>query len=99
MSPKKLIFEHIGTPAYLPPEIIKEKGYSGFKADIWSLGITVYICITGKVPFRGDTIDELHQNILSHKIDISQEKEFSPIMTHLLKKMLVKNPKKRISAI
>lgn len=51
MKKNEKIFEHIGTPAYLAPEIIKEKGYEGFAADIWSLGILSFIALTGEVPF------------------------------------------------
>jgi len=51
MKKNEKIFEHIGTPAYLAPEIIKEKGYEGFSADIWSLGILSFIALTGEVPF------------------------------------------------
>ncbi len=57
MKPRKKIFEHIGTPAYLAPEIVSETGYSGFKADIWSLGIMTFILLTGMVPFKGNSID------------------------------------------
>lgn len=59
MPSKGMIYEHIGTPAYLAPEIILEKGYSGFKADIWSLGVTTFIALTGQVPFKGDKLEEL----------------------------------------
>lgn len=54
MPKNRLIFEHIGTPAYLAPEIIQNDGYNGFKADIWSLGIMSFIALSGKVPFKGD---------------------------------------------
>jgi serine/threonine protein kinase len=47
MDKDKTIFEHIGTPVYLAPEIISEEGYSGFSADIWSLAVTSYIVLTG----------------------------------------------------
>lgn len=46
MKENKILYEHIGTPVYLAPEIISEKGYSGFSADIWSLGVTSYIALT-----------------------------------------------------
>lgn len=49
-------YEHIGTPAYLAPEIVSGNGYSGFQADIWSLGVLSFICLTSCVPFRGDDI-------------------------------------------
>lgn len=48
-----MINEYLGTPAYLAPEIISNKGYSGFGADIWSLGIMSFISMTGLVPFKG----------------------------------------------
>ncbi len=34
MKSNRIIFEHIGTPAYLAPEIVIEKGYTGFQADV-----------------------------------------------------------------
>lgn len=47
MKENEIIFEKCGTPAYLAPEVIQETGYSGFKADVWSLGVLTYYLITG----------------------------------------------------
>lgn len=52
----QVINESCGTPAYLAPEIIKEKGYQGFGVDIWSLGILLFAMLNVSVPFEGDTI-------------------------------------------
>lgn len=60
-----IMYEHIGTPAYIAPEIIQGKGYSGFGVDIWSLGILCFIALTGNVPFRGEKLTDLHQSILN----------------------------------
>lgn len=60
----KNIFEHIGTPAYLAPEIIEENGYKGFSADIWSLGVMSFIALTSEVPFQGESIEELNSEIM-----------------------------------
>lgn len=98
MPTNKLIFEHIGTPAYLAPEIILEKGYSGFKADIWSLGILCYICLTGSVPFRGEKIEELQQSILKDQVSWKNQAYVSAQMKELVEGMLVKDPSKRLSS-
>ena len=98
MKKKKLIYEHIGTPAYLAPEIIAENGYSDFKADVWSLGILAFIALTGMVPFKGESIKELNENILTKEIDYENPRlSLSDTMKYILSKMLIKNPKKRIS--
>lgn len=61
------MYEHIGTPVYLAPEIISEQGYQGFSADIWSLAVTSYIVLTGQIPFKGQSLEELKISIGSFK--------------------------------
>ena len=62
-----------GTPAYIAPEIIKEGGYRGFKADMWSAGVCLYVMLVGTVPFRAATMEELHQLIKEGKYDFEGE--------------------------
>lgn len=89
------VFEHIGTPAYIAPEIIREKGYTGFGADIWSLGVMTYMALTGNVPFKGNTIEELHQSILTKEVTFSEKVKLSPEMKRAISGMLVKDPRRR----
>ena len=44
-----------GTTDYLAPEIIKQIGYLGQSADIWSCGVILFNCVTGKKPFIGSS--------------------------------------------
>ena len=41
-----------GTPLYLAPEIIIDKGYEGFFVDVWSLGVMLFAILCGTVPFK-----------------------------------------------
>ncbi|XP_055502570.1 serine/threonine-protein kinase DCLK2 isoform X3 [Leucoraja erinacea] len=42
-----------GTPTYVAPEIIAERGY-GLKVDIWAAGVITYILLCGFPPFRSE---------------------------------------------
>ena len=45
----------MGTPYYMSPEqLVNSKGVD-FRADLWSLAVVVYHCVTGNVPFDGET--------------------------------------------
>ncbi len=43
-----------GTPSYMSPEIVSKKEYSGPAADIWALGVVMYVMLTGYLPFKSD---------------------------------------------
>jgi len=49
----------VGTPSYMSPEqVLSSKDVDG-RSDIWSLGVVAYHCLTGKVPFDGETFGAL----------------------------------------
>ena len=47
--------DYIGTSYYKPPEINYKIPYDGFKADIFSLGVTLIVLVTGLAPFKKAT--------------------------------------------
>ena len=73
----------VGTLGYLAPEIDKDKitQYDGYKADIWCLGVILYILIRLEYPFQDST------ELITRKMDIKT--------ISFLIKMLNKNPLKR----
>ena len=87
----------IGTISYMAPEIFQGNGYS-FQVDLWSLGIMMYEFICGKLPFGEDEEDPVE----FYKILASQNLTFPPyvndeIFKDLVKKLLIKDPNKRIT--
>jgi len=52
----------VGTPAYLAPEVLRNKGYNR-SLDMWSTGVIVYVSLSGTFPFNEDEdISEQIQN-------------------------------------
>lgn len=64
VRPGEVMREQCGTPAYIAPEIIRDRGYSGFKADLWSAGVVLYAMLYGTVPFKANNMQDLHKLIL-----------------------------------
>lgn len=83
-----------GSPAYVAPEIIKEKPYTS-AADIWSLGVLLYAMVAGHLPFNGDNISMMLQEILNSKPQIP--KSLSPNLRELISRLLIKEPGARIT--
>lgn len=90
-----IMHEQSGTPAYIAPEILREEGYQGFKADIWSAGVVFFAMLCGTVPFKASNMKELHKMIIKGKYNLKEE--ISPEAKDLLKSMLETDPQKRIS--
>lgn len=49
---------NFGSPAYLSPEVWGEAGHSE-QSDLYSLGVVLYLMLTGVLPFSGETHEEL----------------------------------------
>ena len=83
-----------GSPAYAAPEIFRGEEY-GFGVDMWSAGVVLYAMLHGSLPFQCESTTGLIKMI------VSAEPALAPFLSHdcldLLKRMLDKDPEKRIS--
>eukprot|EP01006_Ploeotia_vitrea_P017931 TRINITY_DN49170_c0_g1_i1.p1 TRINITY_DN49170_c0_g1~~TRINITY_DN49170_c0_g1_i1.p1 ORF type:complete len:659 (+),score=42.58 TRINITY_DN49170_c0_g1_i1:34-2010(+) len=92
------IDKQVGTVKFMAPEMANKKVYDE-KVDMWSLGVVLYIMLSGLEPFTGQGTS-LFVAIREAKVDYSAPpwQVVSTQAKDLLKKILVKNPKDRLSA-
>lgn len=84
-----------GSPPYAAPELFEGKHYSGPKADIWSLGVVLYVLVCGALPFDGHTLQSLRSRVLAGKFRIPYF--MSCDCEHLIRHMLITDPDKRFT--
>lgn len=89
----------MGTPYYIAPEVIK--GNYDLKCDIWTIGVILYVLLSGCPPFNGDTDEEIMLEILkgNYSFNISPLKGISCDAKDLISMMLRNKPNERPSAI
>lgn len=90
----------MGSVAYLSPEIISKLPHDS-STDIWSLGIVLYILLTGRMPFVDREVERTKHNIVSKDLDFGKAswERVSQEAISLVKAMLVKEPQLRIKAV
>ncbi|RME76794.1 MAG: serine/threonine protein kinase [Planctomycetota bacterium] len=88
----------MGTPFYLAPERISEEGDKiDTRADIYSLGATLYHMIYGMVPFQGDPRNpfKVYHQILHEEVSFPPDPPLPESMKNLIRKMMAKSPSQR----
>ena len=54
-----------GSLLYMAPEMLGRKSYDGLAVDMWSLGVVLYVLVTGEFPYESTTIEGMHKMITS----------------------------------
>jgi Tol biopolymer transport system component len=89
----------LGTAAYMAPEQARGKTVDK-RADIWAFGCVVYELVTGRRAFGGDDVADTMVAVLSREPDWSAlSREADSTLGPLLRRCLVKDPKRRLRDI
>ncbi|CAL9146062.1 unnamed protein product [Musa hybrid cultivar] len=90
-----LLHTTCGSPNYIAPEVLSNRGYDGSRSDIWSCGVILYVILTGFLPFDDRNLAVLYQKISKGETEIP--KWLSPGAQNILKRILDPNPIMRIN--
>ena len=89
----QLINQFKGSIAYCPPEIIEQKPFDPFKADVWSYGMTVFHIAAGSLPWMTEDINEL-RIVIPYGINDIRE-DIDPFLKTILIRCFNKDPQQR----
>ncbi len=100
LRPTEKLKEAAGTIEYCAPEVFLRRGY-GTPADMWSVGVIMFLLLRGRLPFSGETKGETITNILG--VDMSVDGDdvwlaLSADARELIQRMLTKDATQRITA-
>lgn len=86
----------LGTPTYMSPEQARGRAVDK-RTDIWAFGCVVYEALTGRAPFRGETISDTLAAVLEREPDWVALPSATPAgVVRLLQRCLEKDQKRRL---
>ncbi len=87
-----------GSPYYMPPEQFLGTEL-GFYTDLYSVGVIIYECLTGRRPYTGHSPQEVYDNLKKGPpidiVDLAPEVDEYPGLADAIRKALERNPEKR----
>ncbi|PHU05740.1 hypothetical protein BC332_26562 [Capsicum chinense] len=97
-KPGEIFSDVVGSPYYVAPEVLRK--HYGLECDIWSAGVIIYILLSGVPPFWDETEQGIFEQVLTGELDFASEPwpSISESAKDLVRKMLVRDPKKRLTA-
>ncbi|GFP97084.1 cbl-interacting serine/threonine-protein kinase 3 [Phtheirospermum japonicum] len=90
-----LLHTTCGTPNYVAPEVLNDRGYNGATADLWSCGVILFVLLAGYLPFDDSNLMNLYKKISSAEFTCPPWLSFGAMK--LIARILEPNPEKRIT--
>jgi len=93
-----LLNDQKGSPAYVSPEVLVCRPYDGAAADMWALGVVLYMMLTGTYPFQDDKPAQLFDKIQRAWRAVTFPPTMPAAARNLIKRLLSKQPDRRLTA-
>ncbi len=87
----------LGTPDYIAPEQTLDAARADIRADIYSLGCTLYYLLSGAAPFKGRSLYEVlqaHHSVEARPLNLARP-EVPEELAAVVRKMMAKDPAQR----
>ncbi|KAL8167223.1 hypothetical protein V2J09_008722 [Rumex salicifolius] len=91
-KPGSLLSTACGSPSYVAPELIRNRGYDGSGADIWAFGVILFEMLAGYLSFNGQSLTTFIQ-----EANYKCPEEFTKGQRKLLSGIFKRYPEKRIT--
>jgi serine/threonine protein kinase len=90
----------MGTPNFIAPEQFSDAKHAGVRCDIYSLGATLYMAVTGDLPFHGRSLGAIHKKKLNNELAPPRQKvrTLSERADWAIRRAVQANPKQRYAS-
>lgn len=90
----------IGSPHYMSPEQVRRSKTIDFRSDLWSLGVIIFQCLTGQLPFPGEELGDVLVEICTGDIPVASQlaPNLWPELDRFLERALKREPAERFQS-
>ncbi|XP_038051135.1 testis-specific serine/threonine-protein kinase 6-like [Patiria miniata] len=87
-EPNQLCRTYCGSAAYASPEILQGLPYEPSTADVWSMGIVLFVMVQGKMPFDDTNVKQMVSVVLRYNVDFLLKRPLCSPLKALIRSVL-----------
>jgi eukaryotic-like serine/threonine-protein kinase len=91
----------IGSPQYMSPEHARGKRQLDHRSDLWSIGVILYRCVTGALPFRGEQIVDIVVRVYTESFPLPSSliPDLPKELDRFFERALAREPEQRFQSV